>query len=506
MRRSVAAVALALSTALTVTSVAASSSTAAGGSSTGSTAAAAQARQALRTATHVLAGRPSHTSATLALLRLRLSMSHLSGEDRRHAAAILARPTDHPDFNGETYKVPAKKKCRGHICIHWVPTTKDAPPDKHWVVRMLKMMDHVWSYEVGTLGYRKPLSDGHRGGNGKFDVYLKELHHQGLYGLTTAERPTSYSRRLFSSYLLLDNDFARRQYHANPMATARVTAAHEFFHAIQFGYDAREDSWLLESTATWMEDQFDDAANDNRQYLRYGQLAHPDQPLDTFQPGGFAQYGDWPFFEYLSEHFGRGVVKSVWNHAAVFHGGGHDFSAQAIRAAVHHDGGLTGVFARYAAASTEPAHAYQEGKHFPSSGFVGSWTLSKATPSSGWQSFQVHHLASVSVRAVPGADLAARAWQLRVKVNGPRRAKMPAAYVLVHRSHHRTGHRPVHLNRRGFGRLRVPFSHAGVHFVSVTLANTSTKFHGCGHGRYSCQGSPDAAHPTFAVQLTATKH
>jgi hypothetical protein len=29
-----------------------------------------------------------------------------------------------------------------------------------------------------------------------------------------------------------------------------VTAAHEFFHAIQYGYDVSEDPWLMESTAT----------------------------------------------------------------------------------------------------------------------------------------------------------------------------------------------------------------------------------------------------------------
>jgi hypothetical protein len=34
----------------------------------------------------------------------------------------------------------------------------------------------------------------------------------------------------------------------------KVTAAHEFFHAVQFAYDIGEDGWLMESTATWMEE------------------------------------------------------------------------------------------------------------------------------------------------------------------------------------------------------------------------------------------------------------
>ncbi len=508
MRRFVAAAVVALSTAaLSLTSASTSSSSAADASAgSRSTDAHAEAREALRIATRARSGGSTPHDATLAMLRLRLSLGQLSGADRRQATAMLARPTDHPDFNGQTYSVKAKKKCRGHICIHWVPTTRDAPPNKHWVNRQLKMMNHVWSYEVGKLGYHKPLSDGQRGGNGKFDVYLKELYHQGLYGLTNAERPTSYNQRLYSGYLLLDNDFAKRQYHAKPINTARVTAAHEFFHAIQFGYDVREDSWLLESTATWMEDQFLDKSNDNRQFLPYGQVAHSNLPLDTFQAGGYAQYGDWPFFEYLSEHYGRGIVKSIWNHAAAFHGGGHEFSAQAIRSSLRHHGGMTPVFARYAGANTSPAHSYQEGKHFPTAGFVGKWKLSKARRSSGWHSYKVHHLASQSVRALPGADFAGKKWHLRVKVNGPRRGKSPAAYVMVHRKHHHGISRTlVHLNRKGFGKVKVPFSQPHIKFVSVTLANTSTDFHGCGKGSYSCQGSPDAAHPAFAVKLIAFK-
>ena len=153
--------------------------------------------RALHTATHVLAGRATRTDASMALLRLRLTMNALPPADRRHAAAMLARPTDHPDLYGQTYRVKAKKKCAGHICIHWVPTTSDAPPSKRWVDKQLKMLNNVWTFEVKKLGYRRPISDGTRGGGGSgmFDVYLKELYHQGLYGLTVAEQRTSSNNR-----------------------------------------------------------------------------------------------------------------------------------------------------------------------------------------------------------------------------------------------------------------------------------------------------------------------
>ena len=50
----------------------------------------------------------------------------------------------------------------------------------------------------------------------------------------------------------------------------QVTAAHEYFHLVQFGYDINEDGWIMESTATWAEDEVFDSINDNAQYLREG--------------------------------------------------------------------------------------------------------------------------------------------------------------------------------------------------------------------------------------------
>jgi hypothetical protein len=461
MRRSVAAAVVALSTALSVsaspwTALAGSSGATRGPDGRATAATRTVAVQALHTVTRVLALAPA---------------------DRRHAAAILARPTDHPDVYGQTYRVKAKRECAGHICIHWVPTTRDAPPGRKWVDKQLRMLNHVWDVEVKKLGYRRPISDGNRGGggSGKFDVYLKELYHQGLYGLTVAEQRTSSNRRLYSSYLVIDNDFKRSQFHADPMQVARVTAAHEFFHAIQFGYDAGEDPWLMEATATWMEDQFDDSSNDNRQYLPWSQLHEPATPLDTFTDGGFEQYGNWVFFEYLSEHYGRGIIRSIWKHAAAFGRAGHHFSAEAIHSALHRHGGMTTVFGTY----------------------------TRSAPEAPWATYAVQHLASVNLKAVPGTDLSGHRWRLRIKVDGPRRGTSPAVVVLVRRTHHPMTRSLVPLTRQGRGKLSVPFSRSGTVQVTVTLVNASTRFSCHTNGGYSCDGTPKAPHPSFAVKLVA---
>ena len=146
MRRSVAAVVVALSTALSITSVSSSTSSAATGPSSTRATSGRRSRPSRRCT--ALSGScragPPRPEGTMALLDLRLALPRLTGSERRQALGLLARPTDHPDIDHEAYTVPAKKKCAGHICIHWVPTTSDAPPSMRWVNTMLKLMNHVW--------------------------------------------------------------------------------------------------------------------------------------------------------------------------------------------------------------------------------------------------------------------------------------------------------------------------------------------------------------------------
>ena len=60
-----------------------------------------------------------------------------------------------------------------------------------------------------------------------------------------------------SAYCVVDNDYSPAEFPGvvNGLPALQVTAAHEFFHAVQFAYNAFQDSWLLESTAAWVEDE-----------------------------------------------------------------------------------------------------------------------------------------------------------------------------------------------------------------------------------------------------------
>ncbi len=436
------------------------------------------------------AGDPAYRmDASLALRDVFVARPTMDDAERWRAPRLLARPSDRAgDPYGDGYRVPATRTCRGRICVHHVPTTRDAPPDRAWVRTTLRVLTRVWRVEVGRMGFRPPPSDGRRGGDGRFDVYLKELGSRGLYGYCAPEYRVRGLRHVASGYCVLDDDFAKRQYGVSPGVSLRVTAAHEFFHAIQFGYDFREDPWLLESTAAWMEERVADDANDNRRYLRYGQVARPATSLDRFEPAGFNQYGNWTFWEYLGDRFGTEVVRDVWRRAAALEGAPDHYSVAALRRSLADHGGLPSAFADYAAALTRPARTFAEGAAWPAAR-VGTGRLGPRDRHAR-TAFRINHLASRTVGIHPARTLRG-GWLLEVDVDAPSRRTGPAAHLHVVGRDGRVRSRPIALDRHGVGRARLRFDADRVRKVTVTLVNASTRYR-CGRGgtTYACQGVP----------------
>lgn len=446
----------------------------------------------------VTTGRPD---VSLALRDLFVARPDLDAAQRAEADAYLARPTDGAsDRFGDGYTVAARKKCRNHVCIHWVPTTNDAPPNAAWVDTNLSYVNHVWREEVRRLGYRHPMGDGQRGGNAKLDVYLKELGGRGLYGYCAPEQRVGGRKWLASGYCVLDNDFARAQYGTPPRDTMRVTVAHEFFHAVQYAYDYGEDPWLMESTATWMEERVADDVNDNRQYLPHGQVGEPGRPLDTFSSNGFNQYGNWAFFEYLAGRYGAGVVRSVWERAGAYAGAGHQYSTTAVKGVLEKHGGFTNVFRAFAGANVVPGRSYKEGRSWPAAPPKRTWVLTNADRHAT-DGLRINHMASANVLVRPGTGVDARGWTLRLVVDGPAGRTDPAAYLVVKRTHG-MAMKPIPLNGQGVGRIEVPFGSRKVRSATVSLVNASTRF-SCWHQTsWSCQGKARDNRQPFT--LTAT--
>ena len=453
-------------------------------------------------------------SATLVLRDLAARLSELTGDDRAAAEAILARPSENPDPGGFSWGgTPDLSTCSTSfpVCVHWTTSGEHKPnladvdvngvPD--WVDTTLAEMETVWQTEIVDLGYRPPLADtssGDNGGGTELDVYLANIGGAGYYGYCTSDDPKldlplSPATSAVSAYCVLDNDFSPSEFPAmTPTKNLQVTAAHEFFHAVQFGYDYLEDRWLMESTAAWVEDVVYDDVNDNRQYLKSGPLQRPLAPLDKGKGG--AQYGSWIFFRYLSEHYDDLVVRRIWEWAddSTSQQSTNDlktYSLPAIgRVLSARNTTLRKQFGDFVTANTTPGVFYTEGAAYtPATPQV--FTVRPSRPATPVLGKTLSHLSSLPavIKSGPGTPANAR---LRVTVDGPGRATGPEARLVVRFSGGSAVTKRIKLNAAGRGKLAVPFGKGSVSSVVVVLANASDRYKECflgsPFGGLSCWG------------------
>ena len=488
-------------------------------------------RDTARMRAREVVGNGPATEITMTLRDLFRARSALTGADRRQADALLARPSDPGgDDLGGSAKIEYPAEGRRHwcptngvACIHWVVTTDPSKPNRDaistvdankngqpdYVDSVYATLKHVWDYETRTLGYRAPLGDGGTPGDAdnpdaRLDIYLADLGSRGLYGYCAPDERAGSQRRL-PGFCVLDNDFARSQYGIEPLKALQVTVAHEFFHAIQFGYDVDEDAWMMEGTATWVEDEVYDSINDNVQFLVESPLRYPRTALDYSV--GLHRYGSFLFFKYAAERFrDPRVVRQFWEAADASTG---RYSLQAIRAVV--DARRTSwpaFFATFASWNTLPNGSYSERRSYPSPALTLNRTLSKRARSTGWKSVALPHLSSSAIRVSPQRRLRPRS-RLLVEVNAPDSSHGSFAIL---QTRFRTGavaHRVIALNGRGDARLLTGFNRRRIASMIVVVSNTSTTMRDCGAIStgsgpvYSCygRGSFDNS-DRFAVRVT----
>jgi hypothetical protein len=277
--------------------------------------------------------------ATPIILQARHDFPFLSSEAKKALYPLFTRPSFAPDSE-YTFNSPG-----GYFKVHFAKTGTNAVyqpnadingngvPD--YVDTCAAVLDHVWSKEIDTLGYSPPPSDGwyslyglDNGGDGRYDIYLLNLGSTYL-GATYPETTNTTPPIVWTSFITLDNNYT--DYPPDVLALhsqydwLRVTAAHEFFHAVQFGYDASEfelgagemvKPYWMEMSATWMEDQVYDYINDYINYLT-AFFNFPWLSLRTFRStADLHAYGAvvWPI--YLGEKYGIDIIKAIWTKCA----------------------------------------------------------------------------------------------------------------------------------------------------------------------------------------------
>ncbi|MFZ1290942.1 MAG: MXAN_6640 family putative metalloprotease [Melioribacteraceae bacterium] len=183
------------------------------------------------------------------------------------------------------------------------------------VRRLAIAFDSAYTYEVEILGYIAPPKDGTFGGDDKYDIYVTSS--AGGYGSTNLDDEIGDNK--YISYIKIHNTFTG-SFYTKGIEAARVTAAHEFHHAIQVGnYIYRDsDRFYYELTSTSMEEFVFDHVNDYYYYMK-SYFNKPSRRFTRFDDGNDGyDVALWNIF--LKEKFGSEtpntgdeIIKKSWD-------------------------------------------------------------------------------------------------------------------------------------------------------------------------------------------------
>jgi len=253
-------------------------------------------------------------------------------ESRPAEVAYTPAFTDREDSMSYTH-------ASNHFFLHYTDNGANAvyqydiqtiiPGTPDYIVHAGRILDSVWEHTVGDLGFPSPISDGYYngGGNGLMDIYFVNI---AAYGVTILDSIQPTLPATATVYIFLENDYQGFPgYEGNRLNALRVTAAHEFTHAVQFALDVTElegsaedfnPAWI-EMSATFMEEEHYPEIDDYLNYL----IFFYDVPQWSLRTGTFLasptinywrnlhMYGSVIFPIYLSEQYGPEIIREIWS-------------------------------------------------------------------------------------------------------------------------------------------------------------------------------------------------
>lgn len=274
-------------------------------------------------------GKPvTRNCITSILLEVKKNWDRLTPQAKSFFSPYTARPTLTNEQIG----------CSTNFCFHYTLIGADAVPSldansngfPDYVDQMASVFENVWT-QYQTRNYTMPPLDGTAGGSNKYDVYIGNI---GLttYGFVSPENvigdnPQSSSLTeadAMTSWMGMNNNYSW----AAPISVLnaiKVTAAHEFFHAVQFGTTSSNTNFISEATAAWSEDEIYPGIDDNIQYLTsiFNNTTNKGSDIalnynnSSLDGNGAAYnghwYGAWIFFRYLSEKTNPDIIRQIYN-------------------------------------------------------------------------------------------------------------------------------------------------------------------------------------------------
>jgi len=140
----------------------------------------------------------------------------------------------------------------GHFRIHYATSGDESPAYSPESLAVALEFAYQRLHGPGGLGFRRPESDGSRGGgDNRVDFYIQNL--DPIWGLAHGEEQVPGANDCFEpvyGYAEITNDFGSSE---NLPDEAAYTATHEYFHLLQNATITFTTRWFRESTANWSE-------------------------------------------------------------------------------------------------------------------------------------------------------------------------------------------------------------------------------------------------------------
>lgn len=240
---------------------------------------------------------------------------------------VLAKQLALPTLSGTPTYVSSSG---GHFTVHYTTSGTDAPnvaainqytglgltSAADWARKVADAFEFAYAF-YQNLGYHMPPTN-------PYDVYLASTASIAEYGETVdiQKVPSSGFPSASSSYIQIDKDFTNSIFKPQtytPLQSLQITSAHEFHHAIQYGYNYYFDIWYAEATSTWFESEVYSSIKQNYTYIAawfQNSSKQLDLAVDSSATSTGAGYGRWIFDRYLAESHTNTVVRSVWEKLA----------------------------------------------------------------------------------------------------------------------------------------------------------------------------------------------
>ena len=211
-----------------------------------------------------------------------------------------------------------------HFRFFYTLEGNDAVANIDYVSNMGNIFEEVWSFYIDSMGFEPP-----------------PMNTENLYEINIEYLPINWfgyaialgSGASCDGYIRMRNSYSNFNDNTEE-ENIQVTAAHEFFHAIQFGYNCysirlnSKDIWFMEATAVWGEDEMYNDINDLYRYMP-NWFSQPQKSIDN-QNGTF-QYGTFILFQYIDEHLGGPkMIKDCWEQSKLLAHPAKDVAFEAI--------------------------------------------------------------------------------------------------------------------------------------------------------------------------------